>query len=100
MIPGPHVIAGIVKLDEEDIKYLREKLSGLLRVYDEAHTVIISVADLELTSYSERAIGIMGEVDEIIEEVKKIYSELDFRPYVLGFDFIGEENSKYKNTVN
>ena len=99
MFLTPHVIAGIETIDETTIDFLKYKLSGLINHYEDAYAVEITVSDLKLECISQRAIEFFGTVDEIIKEMKSIYNELDFKPYFVGFDFIGKEkeNSKFVN---
>lgn len=96
----PNIVAGIESLDEESIDYLEYKISGFTKVYYDAYAVTIVVFDIKLESFAERTINYSGSTDEILNTIKSIYSDIDFNPYAIGFDFIGEDNGLYKNQVN
>ena len=100
MILAPHVISGITELGEEEIDCLKHKLSGLISIYNDTYAVKIVVSDLYFSCYYESAVAnFMGSIDEIIDKIKEIYSELDFEPFIIGFDFIGEGSSE-RSSIN
>lgn len=85
---APHIIGGIEKMDKASIKYLKYKLDGLIDIYKESDEVLIVVSDINLSRFYDRKITYLGSSDIIIDEIKKMYKRIRFRPYAVSFDFI------------
>ena len=95
---GEKIICGITDLDEESIEFVKEKIDEVADFGENTDEIILTVIGMDIQNeYLERTVYNPETLDDIMEELKDMYSKVNFYPFAIS---VGCSWDQKKSTVN